>query len=372
MGAVGPMINGGGGAPNVGGGMDLGNGVLGQGLGNGKAIGGLFGTAGGAGGSGFNAPSTANIQSGATAEQVAAAQGGVDQSLGSQQALLQALQGQNGLGQQNVAGNQQINLAGQLRANNGAGQQMNALKQSQGLANQLGGLGGTQNSAAAMKGQTGLNAQLTGANGVGAQVGALGQQGNYNQQLASANGIGTQQSAIQGLRGVSNQQQALAQQQQGLVGQYQDIAAGRGANPAQAMLNQATGQNVANQAAGCFAGNRCSTAGDRIDHRSTGRYSAGYRRFRHNASGNATVWHQRPGPARRSLIRTAAGRHKCSAASCDAADWRTAGAAKCCRRSSSEYGRQSTRSQCGANRPSEYSRWTANSRDGNYHTSQLS
>lgn len=61
-------------------------------------------------------------------------------------------------------------------------------------------------------------------------------------QLSHANGLGAQQQAIAALQGLSGQQQSLA-------GQYQNIAAGQGANPAQAMLNNATGQNIASQAA---------------------------------------------------------------------------------------------------------------------------
>lgn len=53
--------------------------------------------------------------------------------------------------------------------------------------------------------------------------------------------------ALQGQNGLSNQNQ--------VYGQLQGIANGTGPNPAQAMLNQATGQNVANQAA-LMAGQR--------------------------------------------------------------------------------------------------------------------
>lgn len=116
---------------------------------------GIFHPGGGAGAP----PELANVQQGTSVDDVKNAQMGVGNSLQSQQALLQALQGQGGLNQQNS------------------------------LAN----------------------------------------------QYAQANGIGTQNSAIQGL--------------QGTAGMYQNIAQGKGPNPAQAMLNQQTGQNVANQAA---------------------------------------------------------------------------------------------------------------------------
>lgn len=54
--------------------------------------------------------------------------------------------------------------------------------------------------------------------------------------------------------GLQNQSQVYGQNQ-GLYNQLQGIAAGQGPNPAQAMLNQATGANVANQAA-LMAGQR--------------------------------------------------------------------------------------------------------------------
>lgn len=93
-----------------------------------------------------------------------------------------------------------------------------------------------------------LLAALQGANGLKDQSNVFLQQQNLANQLAAANGVGNQSAALKA-------QQQLAQQQQGLVGQYQDIASGRGPNPAAAMLNQATGQNVANQAA-LMAGQR--------------------------------------------------------------------------------------------------------------------
>ncbi len=74
---------------------------------------------------------------------------------------------------------------------------------------------------------------------------ALEQQQALASQLAAQGGIQNQQN-------VYNQQQALGQQ-------LQNISQGQGPNPAQAMLAQATGQNVANQAA-LMAGQRGSGA----------------------------------------------------------------------------------------------------------------
>lgn len=243
-------ISGGGGFrsgdPQAGQGLDLGNGAFGNGLGNGKALGGLFGTAGGAGGSGFNGPEMANVQQAVTPADAQAAQGGVNNSLASQQALLAALQGQGGLGQQTAALNQSQLAANQLSG--GVGNQANVFGQGQNIGAQLAGNNGIANQGQVYGQGQGLNAQMAANNAVGAQGQAMGQQQGLNQQLANANGIGTQGSAISGLQNV-------AAQQQGTANMYGDIAAGRGPNPAQAALNQSTGQNVANQAA-LMAGQR--------------------------------------------------------------------------------------------------------------------
>lgn len=73
-----------------------------------------------------------------------------------------------------------------------------------------------------------------------------------NQALGTANsGLAQQQAflnALQAQNGIGNQSQVF-QQQQALAGQLQAASLGQGPNPAQMQLNQATGQNVANQAA---------------------------------------------------------------------------------------------------------------------------
>jgi hypothetical protein len=213
------------------------------------SIGGLFGTAGGASGTGFKAPGAAtNLTPTTDKTQLNQAYTGVSNTLSGQDALLSALQNQNGLTDQSnvfnaqaalqqqqkgvgsvaaqgnaLTGQQSLNSA--LAANNAAGNQANAFSQAQTLANQQAGAGGVQGQTSALQQQQALNAQLAGANGVGNLSGAL------------------------------TSQQGLAAQQQALAQQYQDIAAGKGPNPAQAALNQSTGQNVANQAA-LMAGQR--------------------------------------------------------------------------------------------------------------------
>lgn len=76
----------------------------------------------------------------------------------------------------------------------------------------------------------------------------------YNQ---TQSGIAQQQDflkALQAQNGLANQS-SVFNQQQGLANQLQGVANGTGPNPAQAALNQSTGQNVANQAA-LMAGQR--------------------------------------------------------------------------------------------------------------------
>ncbi len=227
MGAMAGLTGGGtgGGDPGIGVNGSWGNGAIGKGLGNGKGIGGLFGTAGGAGGSGFNGPEAANIQSPVTSDQIAGSQAGVGTSLGSSQDLLSALQAQGG-----------------------AGNQTQVYNQGQAAYNKLAGLNGTGTMGQATGQQGALNKGLAGVNGTGAMTQATGQQGALNQQLGHANGVGVQQGGIGALQNVYGQQGNT-------LGQLQGVANGTGPNPAQAMLNQATGQNVANQSA-MMAGQR--------------------------------------------------------------------------------------------------------------------
>lgn len=189
------------------------------------AIGGLLGTAGGVSGTGIKGPQSVPIGSPVTQGQVDQSNAGVNSSLGGSNALLAALQGQGG------AGNQSIISA-----------QTNALQ------NQVGGLNGVGTQGLATQQQQGLNGAIAGLNGTGAMGTAMGQQTGLNSALAGAGGVGAQQNAIAGLQNV------LAGQQ-GTADMYRNLAQGTGPNPAQAALNQSTGQNVANQAA-LMAGQR--------------------------------------------------------------------------------------------------------------------
>lgn len=190
------------------------------------AIGGLFGTAGGASGTGYKKPGeAANLSPTTNADQLGQAYAGTQNSLGSQQALLTALQDQRGLEQQS---------------------NMTALQNS--LTQQQGKVGNVANQALALKGQQGLNNQLSGLQGAANQQNVFNQGQQLAGQLSGAGGVFN-------LSGALASQQALAAQQQATANQYQNIANGTGPNPAQAALNQSTGQNIASQAA-LMAGQR--------------------------------------------------------------------------------------------------------------------
>lgn len=111
----------------------------------------------------------------------------------------------------------------------------------------------------AIGGLTGLAGGASGTGFAGPQAYSNGVQPivnptDYNQ---IQKGYGQNQDALAQQQSLLNalQRQGGIQNQSDVYGQFQDIAAGRGPNPAQAMLNQATGQNVANQAA-LMAGQR--------------------------------------------------------------------------------------------------------------------
>ncbi len=87
-------------------------------------------------------------------------------------------------------------------------------------------------------------ANIVDQGGVGVSGGAG--EAYYRSQAA----LNSQQNLLSAL-----QQQGGLQKQVGVFGQLGDVAAGKGPNPAQAMLNQRTGENVANQAA-LMAGQR--------------------------------------------------------------------------------------------------------------------
>jgi hypothetical protein len=131
------------------------------------AVTGMLGLGGGASGTGFAAPAQANITNPVTAAQLSSANTGTTNSLQQQQALLQALQQQNGLGNQSQVYNQLQGVA------NGTGpnpaQAMLAQSTGANVANQ----------AALMAGQRGASAN------VGEIARQAGQQGANTQQQAA-------------------------------------------------------------------------------------------------------------------------------------------------------------------------------------------
>jgi len=108
------------------------------------------------------------------------------------------------------------------------------------------------------KGQGSIDTAMGGQQGL---LAALGGQGGLQKQGMVFNGLGTLSSDLGNANGVATQQQAKGMisdvygGQGNTVGQLQNIVEGVGPNPAQAMLRQQTGQNVANQAA-LMAGQR--------------------------------------------------------------------------------------------------------------------
>lgn len=96
----------------------------------------------------------------------------------------------------------------------------------------------------------------------------------------SQTGIGAQQNflnALQAQNGIQNQSNSY--------NQMQDLAAGRGPNPAQAMLNNATGSNIASQAA-LMAGQRGAGANPGLMAREAAMQGAG---IQENAAGQAAA-----------------------------------------------------------------------------------
>ena len=142
--------------------------------------------------------------------------------------------GQSGTG---IAAPQSANIVNPTtaaQAQEQYGQTQQALAQQQGFVNavnQANGVGNLQNAFGA---QANAAAQAAAGNGLGNQAAAFGAQQALANQLGNAGGLQAQQAALQGFQGIAN---------------------GTGPNVAQAQLNQATGANVANQAA-MMAGQR--------------------------------------------------------------------------------------------------------------------
>jgi hypothetical protein len=206
------------------------------------AIGGLLGTSGGASGTGYSKPATANILQPTTVDQANAQYQNAQSALGQQQAFLQATQAQNGLqNQQNVFGQLQGVAAGQ-----GPNPAQAQLAQATGA--------NVANQAALMAGQRGAGQNA----GLIARQAA--QQGAQTQQQAAGQGatLQAQQSlnALQGLGGLATQQvgqqgnalnaatQATQNEQSQILG---GIAAQNNANVGMQSNVNSTNASLANQ-----------------------------------------------------------------------------------------------------------------------------
>lgn len=155
-------------------------------------VSGLLGLAGGAAGTGFSGPQAANVTNPVTQGQITDAYGNVQDAMGSQKALLAALQAQNGLGNQSQVYNQLQGVAAGTGPN-----------PAQAMLNQATGQN-VANQAALMAGQRGAssNAGLIARQAAG--QGAMTQQ----QAVGQAAALQAQQSlnAINSAGGIANTQ----------------------------------------------------------------------------------------------------------------------------------------------------------------------
>lgn len=208
-------------------------------------LGSILGTqSGNTGGAGLNySAGSANIQNPVTTQQATGAYDQTQQGLAQQQAFLQALQAQGGVGNQSAVFQQQQGLANQLQdAANGVGPNpaLNQLNQTTGqnVANQA-ALMASQRGASA---NPALLARQAAMQGAATQQQAAGQAATMNaqQQIAARQQLQAQQGAMAGLAGqqVGQQAGALAGYNQAAQGEQQNLLSG---------IGQQNNANVANQ-----------------------------------------------------------------------------------------------------------------------------
>ena len=188
------------------------------------AITGVLGLGGGASGSGFSSPQAANLQLPTTVDQANAAYSGTQGALQGQQAFLNALQAQNGIGNQASVFNQLQGVA------NGTGP-----NPAQAMLAQATGAN-TANQAALMAGQRGAGQNA----GLIARQAAM--QGAANQQNAAGQGASMQ--AQQSL-GALNQLSGIAGQQVGQQAAATGAVTGAQQAEQQNILNSINAQNQA-------------------------------------------------------------------------------------------------------------------------------
>lgn len=188
-------------------------------------VGGLLGTAGGAGGTGFSGPISADVVSPVSVGQATTAYGQVQTGLQQQQALLAALQQQNGLQNQSNVYNQMQGIA--------SGQGPNPAQAQ--LAQATGANVANQN--ALMAGQRGASQN------VGLMARQAAQQGAATQQQAAGQAATMQaQQRLNALQGMGNLATTQAGQQIGATTGYTQAAQNEQAN----LLNSIAGVNSAN------------------------------------------------------------------------------------------------------------------------------
>jgi hypothetical protein len=212
------------------------------------AIGGLLGVSGGANGTGFAAPQAANITNPVTQDQINNSYQGTQTALQQQQALVNALQAQNGIQNQSNVYNQLQGVANGTGPNPAQAQ----LAQSTGanVANQAALMAGQRGSGA----NAGLIARQAAQQGANTQQQAAGQAATLqaNQSLnalgqlqnVAGQQVSQQQAATGAVTGAQQQQQAALL---GAQGQFNSasVANQAGVNQANAGLvsNEMTGQN---------------------------------------------------------------------------------------------------------------------------------
>jgi hypothetical protein len=133
------------------------------------AIGGMLGLSGGASGTGFSGPQSANIIAPTNSQQVGRAYTGTQGAMGSQQALLSALQAQNGLQNQNQVYGQ---LQGVASGAVNPAQAQFAQNTAQNVGNQAALMAGQRGAS----GNVGLIARQSAQQGAGIQQQAVGQE----------------------------------------------------------------------------------------------------------------------------------------------------------------------------------------------------
>lgn len=187
-------------------------------------VGGLLGVSGGAGGTGFAAPSAAPIVTAVTQPQIQNAYAGVQGSMGGQDALLQALQAQQGIQNQSNVYNQMQDVA--------AGRGPNP---AQAMLNQATGAN-VANQAAMMAGQRGASSN------VGLMARQAANQGSNIQQQAAGQAATMQ--ANQSLNAMNAAGNMASQQVGNQIGQTNaNVQAQQSAQ--NALLNAQSGYNNA-------------------------------------------------------------------------------------------------------------------------------